>query len=155
MQRRKEKKNAVKQLDERYASQLALLEDEGVPMKNRRTALQLLHDADGEVDTVRQLLIDASKQATSTADVDRSIEVSEEEDASNCDDIESLRELRAAGARGNPSKILAVFRQCNRSIELTVARLEQQQTQQDRQRDERAEVAHRVLPNPSHPRFSL
>ena len=113
--------------------------------------LQLLHDADGQVDIVRQLLIDASQQSTMTADVDHSIAMFEEAtDTSYYEDIDSLRELRMAGARGNPSKILAVFRQCNRSIEFTIARLEQQQTQLD----ERAEVTTAMLILPPSYRFS-
>lgn len=54
--------------------------------------------------------------------------------------MENLKRLRSAGIHGNPMKILKIFHQCNESIEMTMARAQEDREQRVRNRDERCAV---------------
>ena len=149
MQRRREKKENTQLLHSKYAQQLAQLASRGIELKNNPTILHLLEKSNGQVDLVESLLAEAktirdqtSSHSTSMED-DHALEPSfKQQDKLNKDDddLTHLRQLRAAGVHGNPTKILAVFHQCHQSIESTRARLAEQRAQRDRQQENRLEV---------------
>jgi hypothetical protein len=53
------------------------------------------------------------------------------------DELENLKRLRSAGVHGNPMKILKTFHECNDSIEMTVARTQENRERCVRTRNER------------------
>ncbi|CAF3012396.1 unnamed protein product [Rotaria socialis] len=55
------------------------------------------------------------------------------------DDIDHLRQLRNAGVHGNPMKILALFHECNQSIERTVVRYKQVKEQREKESEKRTQ----------------
>ena len=135
MKRHKEKKEGQRQLDTKYASQVAQLEADGVNTKKRHLVFKLLEKANGDVEVVKQLL--AKKEAKSS---DTTEEGAKKHHAVDVDDLENLRQLRSAGVHGNPIKILAVFHECGDSIEKTIARLEKDREEREQRSEHRVQV---------------
>ena len=147
MKHHKERKDAILELTTKYADQVAQLETDGVKIKNKQLLAQLLEKANGQVDVVKQLLAEKrqqKKQAKASSDTtetgDQIASPLKPRSAIDPDDLDSLRQLRQAGAHGNPVKILAVFHQCDRSVEKTIARLEKDREEREQQRDRREQV---------------
>ncbi|UJR21603.1 hypothetical protein I4U23_024685 [Adineta vaga] len=142
MTRHKEKKDKIYELDLKYKDQIAQLEADGVKVKNKQYLLQLLDKADGQIDKVKELLAERNEQKHS---INSSSEGGEKKkDASlkkqhsiNIDDLDHIKQLRAAGIHGNPVKILAVFHECNDSIELTIARFQKEREEREEQSEKR------------------
>ena len=85
----------------------------------------------------------ASPQSTMTADLTKPMKKEAQERNSyemTPDDLDHLRQLRAAGIHGNPMKILSVFHQCNQSIELTQNYLDEERARRYRNDETRLEV---------------
>lgn len=147
MMRHKERKDTILQLTTKYADQVAQLEADGVKIKNKQLLAQLLEKANGQVDVVKQLLAERrqeKKQAkissNTTETGDQNASPFKPKAAVDPDDLDNLRQLRQAGAKGNPVKILAVFHQCDRSVEKTIARLQKEREEREQQRDHRVQV---------------
>ncbi|CAF4555370.1 unnamed protein product [Rotaria socialis] len=144
---RAEKKDHITQLDTRYSSQLAQLESDGVKTKNKRLLIELLEKANGQIDVVKQMLTERKEQkdqiissTTNTAEeYDEKLSSSKKHLEIDIDDIDHLRQLRNAGVHGNPMKILALFHECNQSIERTVVRYKQVQEQREKESEKRTQ----------------
>ncbi len=147
MKRHKEKKEEILQLNTNYASQVAQLEADGVNIKNKRLLLKLLEKANGEVEIVKQLLA-KKEEKRKHAKASSNITKGDAENASSAknrhavdpDDLDNLRQLRSAGVHGNPVKILAVFHECNESIEKTIAHLEKEREEREQRSEHRIQV---------------
>ena len=152
--RRKEKKEKYAERDTKYASQMAQLEADGVEIKNKRILVRLLERADGQVDVVKQLINERKEKhqqrkeyqhrrrgkspfATTTQEGDQTESSGRKRRELSRDDLDNLKRLRSAGVRGNPMKVLSIFHQCNESIEMTIARAEEERERRIRFRDER------------------
>jgi hypothetical protein len=141
MKRHKGKKEDLLQLDIKYGSQVAQLEADGVNIKKRQLLFKLLEQANGDVEVVKQLL--AKKEAKSkkaAASANTTEEGAKKRPAVDVDDLENLRQLRSAGVHGNPIKILAVFHECDNSIEKTIARLEKDREEREQRSEHRVQV---------------
>jgi hypothetical protein len=155
--RRKERKEKFAEFDTKYASQIAQLEADGVEVKNKRILARLLAKSDGQVDVVKQRLNERKEKHHQRKEYQHkhrgksSGQTDQEGNASastwrkrrelSTDDFENLKRLRSAGVHGNPMKILAVFHECNESIEMTVARTEEEREERIRNRHERVLVS--------------
>jgi hypothetical protein len=137
--RRKEKKDEVNQINTKYANQVAQLEADGVKIKNKRLLIQLLEKANGEVDVVKQLLAEKHKEKHQAKSVSATTEGKPRHEI-NAEDMDNLKRLRSAGVHGNPIKILALFHECNESIEMTIARMEKHREQREQQSEKRTQV---------------
>ncbi|CAF3735908.1 unnamed protein product [Rotaria socialis] len=152
MSHRREK---LAELDTKYASQIAQLAADGIEIKNKRCLAHLLEKADGQVDVVKQLIIkwkDGKGKNREYRHRHRNISPSdtttqETHGVASCwrnrrelssDDIENLKQLRSAGVHGHPMKILAMYHECNESIELTKARKDHEREMRNQQREERS-----------------
>lgn len=143
MKRHKERKDATRQLTTKYADQVAQLEADGVKIKNKQLLAQLLEKADGQVDVVKQLLAEKrqqKKQEKAVEEGEQTVTSVKPKHAVDPEDLDSLRQLRQAGAHGNPMKILAVFHQCERSVEKTIARLEKDREEREQRIENRVQV---------------
>lgn len=147
MKLHKERKDAVLQLTTKYADQVAQLEADGVKIKNKQLLAQLLDKANGQVDVVKQLLAEKRQQKKEGKVPTNPVEEGTQnaapvkaKPAVDPEDLDSLRQLRQAGAHGNPMKILAVFHQCDRSIERTIARLEKEREEREQRMENRVQV---------------
>ncbi len=147
MKRHKEKKDEIAQLGTKYASQVGQLEADGVKIKNKRLLIQLLEKANGEVDVVKQLLAErkeekhrAKSSAIKTKGCGEEVSASKKRHEISADDLDHLKQLRSAGVHGSPIKILAVYHECNESIEKTIARLEKDREQREQQSEKREQV---------------
>lgn len=138
MKEREEKKDHLIQLDNKYASQIAELEKDGIKTKNKRLLIELLEKANGQIDVVKQLLVEKNEQKNGTKS--STMNTTEENHEITIDDIDHLKTLRQAGIDGNPTKILALFHECNQSIEKTIARYEKERTHREEQTEKRAQV---------------
>jgi hypothetical protein len=144
MLHRKKKKDEINQLiNTKYTSQIAQLEADGIKVKNKQLLMQLMEKANGQVDVVKQLLVERNEQKHHTKSASATTEEAHEKKSRheiNADDIDNLRRLRSAGVHGNPVKILALFHECNENIEMTAARLEKQREQREQHSGKRKEV---------------
>ena len=147
MKRHKEKKDLVLQLSTKYTNQVAQLEADGVKIKNKRLLIHLLEKANGEVDVVKQLLAERSEQkkqmnaSSYTTEGDEETESPfKQRSAVDMDDLDNLRQLRSAGAHGNPVKILAIFHECGESIEQTIGRLAKDREEREHRLEHRVQV---------------
>ncbi|CAM4767806.1 unnamed protein product [Rotaria magnacalcarata] len=155
MSHRREKKEKLAELDTKYASQIAQLEADGIKIKNKRRLAHLLEKADGQVDVVKQLTSEWKEKKGQHREYrhrHRNISpggttAQETHGAASCwrkrhefssDDIENLKRLRSAGVYGHPMKILAMYHECNESIELTKARKDHEREMRNQQREERS-----------------
>ncbi|CAF0721681.1 unnamed protein product [Adineta ricciae] len=138
-------------LNLKYKDQIAKLEADGVKTKNKQHLLKLLEKADGQIDRVKGLLAEKQhkKSSSDSEDDDDDDKVNEKSNDSSkkqyefvADDLDHIKELRAAGIHGNPAKLLAIFHECNDSIELTVARI--QKERQERQQEAEKRVQQRI-----------
>ena len=147
MKRHKERKDAALQLTTKYVDQVAQLEADGVKIKNKQFLAQLLEQANGQVDVVKQLLAEKRQQKKDGKAPTNSVEEGTQnaspvkpKPAVDPEDLDNLRQLRQAGAHGNPMKILAVFHQCDRSVEKTIARLEKEREEREQRMENRVQV---------------
>ena len=149
IKKRAERKTQKAELNLKYSNELAQCEAEGIEMKNQRVLLRLLEKANGDVNQVKQLVQERQEKHRQRKEYRRK---HHHDDASpekkkrrelSVDEMENLKRLRAAGVHGNPHRILAIFHECNESIEMTIARKEEQKEQRTRQRDERMKVSER------------
>ncbi|CAF2594243.1 unnamed protein product [Rotaria sp. Silwood2] len=143
---REEKKHHITELDTKYSSQIVQLEMDGIKIKNKRLLLELLEKANGQVDIVKQLLAERDKQKhQSKSSINTNVEnhkklsSSKKQHEIDIDDIDNLKQLRSAGIHGNPMKILALFHECNQSIEMTKARIEKDREQHEQQYEKRTQ----------------
>lgn len=159
MRQRTEKKTQRAELHLKYATQLAQCQAEGIEMKNQRVLLRLLDKTNGDVNQVKQLIEERkekhrrrkeyqrkhrgkSTDATTTdPQNDGATKENKKRRELSTDDLENLKRLRAAGVHGDPRRILAIFHQCNESIEMTIARKQQEKEERLRQREERINVS--------------
>ena len=146
MKIRTERKARKAELNQKYSNELAQCEAQGVQMKNQRVLLRLLEKANGDVNQVKQLVEERQEKHRQRKEYrrkhhhdDASPEKKKRRELST-DEMENLKRLRAAGVHGNPHRILAIFHECNESIEMTIARKEEQREQRTLQRDERTKV---------------
>lgn len=153
MTHRRAKKEQLAELHTKYANQIAQLEADGIKIKNKRLALILLEKADGQVDVFKQLLFEKKEKhdrrkeyQTRHRSQETSVPTNEAHQKASSgkkrrelsgDDLENLKRLRSAGVHGNPKKILAMFYECNESIELTIARRTEEREQRHRNREEK------------------
>ena len=128
----------------KYAKELDQLEAEGVQIKNRRRLTRFLEKANGDVNAAKQLIAQRPEyhrqrngtELTTTAE-DRKASTSARQPYDlSTDDQGNLKLLRAAGLHGNPKRMLATFHECNKSIELTIARTEEVREKRCRERGE-------------------
>jgi hypothetical protein len=150
--RRSAKKEKFGTLDTKYASQIAQLEADGVQIKNKRILARLLEKADGQIDVVKQLINERQEKhlkrkeyqhkhrATSPKAGDETISTWKRRREFSADDLDTLKQLRSAGAHGHPKRVLAAFHECNGSIEMTLARIQTEREERVRHRDERVLV---------------
>ncbi|CAF3410735.1 unnamed protein product [Rotaria sp. Silwood1] len=139
---REEKKTHSIELDTKYSSQIEQLETDGIKIKNKRLLLELLEKSNGQVHIVKQLLAERNKQKSSISINEENhtkLSSSKKQHEMDVDDIDNLKQLRAAGIHGNPMKILALFHECNQSIEMTKARIEKDREQRERQCEKRTQ----------------
>ncbi|CAF0873215.1 unnamed protein product [Adineta steineri] len=157
--RRTGRKEKFAELDTKYANQIAQLEAEGLSMKNKRVLARLLEKSNGDVDVAKQLIQERKEKhfrrkeyrckhrSTSpmltTQDGNETVSKCRKRHDFNSDDHENLAKLRSAGVHGNPRRILAIFHECNESIELTQARIQEERDRRFRHREER--VSKRTL----------
>lgn len=132
MNRQKQKKTEFNSLTSKYATELAQLEADGVKTKNKRLVIQLLEKANGDINVVKQQLAEHVKSPNQT--------ISTDEQEIDIDNLDHLKELRAAGVHGNPVKILKVFHECNDSIEDTIVRLAKEREYRAQKLEKRTEV---------------
>lgn len=151
--RRKENVGKHADMETTYASQLAELRAGGIEIRNPRVLARLLFKADGQVDVVKQLINERQEKHQLRREYrqkHRSKSAHEGDESSACrkrrdfsvDDMENLKRLRLAGVHGNPKKVLDLFHECNDSIELTIARREEQREERCRNREERCMKRH-------------
>ena len=135
-------------METQYASQIAELQASGVEIKNPRILARLLRKADGQVEVVKQLINERGEKhrlRREYREKHRSNSAHGKGEESACrkrrdfsvDDLENLKRLRSAGVHGHPARILELFHECNDSIELTIARREEQREERCRDRQER------------------
>ncbi|CAF1188407.1 unnamed protein product [Rotaria sordida] len=143
---REEKKHHIAELDTKYSSQITQLETDGIKIKNKRLLLELLEKANGQVDIVKQLFAERNEQkhqiksSINTSEANHeNLSLTKKRHEINADDIDNLRQLRSAGIYGNPVKILALFHECNQSIEMTKARIEKDREQREQQYEKRTQ----------------
>ncbi|CAF3930522.1 unnamed protein product [Adineta steineri] len=138
------------EFDTKYANQIAQLEAEGFSIKNKRVLARLLEKSNGDIDVVKQLVQERQekhlkrKEHRSTSPTTKTQEGNEtcrKRHDFNSDDLENLKKLRLAGVHGNPRNVLATFHECNDSIELTQARMQEKKHKRCHRREERASVA--------------
>ena len=140
MQRRREKKENTQLLHNKYAEQLEQLASRGIDLRSNPTLLQFLEKSNGEVDVVESFIAEENSTRLK-GDTSRMADSEEHSDINgDDDDLSHLKQLRAAGIHGNPTKILAMFHQCHQSIELTRARLAEQRDRRDHLQGNRLEV---------------
>ncbi|CAF2867991.1 unnamed protein product [Rotaria sp. Silwood2] len=142
MSRHAAKKEKLAELDAKYANQIAQLEIDGTIIKNKRILLHLLEKTDGQVDGVKQLLNERKQRTKEYRDkhyneAQETGSTLRKRQKLSVDDMDNLKRLRSAGVHGNPMKILAIFHECNESIEMTVARTQQEREQRLQCRDGR------------------
>jgi hypothetical protein len=156
MTQHKMKKDKFAELDTKYATQIAQLEADGVQVKHKWILARLLEKADGQVDVVKQVLIERKEKHhtrkehrhkhrgkspfISTQEGNETVSTCRKRREISAEDMENLKRLRSAGAHGNPRKVLALFHECNESVEMTVARTQEEREQRIRQRHERTHV---------------
>ncbi|CAF3050851.1 unnamed protein product [Rotaria socialis] len=155
MSHRREKKEKRAELNTKYASQIAQLEADGIEIKNKRCLAHLLEKADGQVDVAKQLITEWKEKKGKNREYRHrhrnispgGITTQVTGGAASCwrkrrelssDDIENLKRLRSAGVHGHPMKILAMYHECNESIELTKARKDHEREMRNQQREERS-----------------
>jgi len=154
MKKRSEKKDQKDDLNSKYSNELTQCENDGIQLKNKRVLLRLLEKSNGDVEQVKKLIEERQEKCRQRKDYRRkhrdhskttaaepmddgnSTEKKKRRELSS-DDVENLKRLRAAGVHGNPQRILEIFHECNESIEMTIARKEEQREQRLRQREER------------------
>ncbi|CAF1577610.1 unnamed protein product [Rotaria sp. Silwood1] len=145
MSRHTAQKEKITELQAKYANQIAQLETDGTITENKRILIHLLEKTDGQVDVVKQRLKerkerrreDRDKHHNEAQGTDETGSTLRKQQKLSVDDIENLKRLRSAGVNGNPMKVLATFHECNESIEMTVARIQQEREQRHQCRDER------------------
>lgn len=150
MLRQKAAKDKKAALNLKYKDQIAQLEADGVKTKNKQHLLKLLEKADGQVDRVKELLAEKQhKKSSSDSEADDDNNVDEKSNYSSkkqyefvADDLDHIKKLRAAGIHGNPAKLLAIFHECNDSIELTVARIQKERQEREQEAEKRVQVNH-------------
>jgi hypothetical protein len=157
MTHRKMKKDKFAELDTKYANQIAQLEADGIQIKNKRILTRLFEKADGQVDVVKQLVNERKEKHHQRKEYrhrhrgqsacNKNQEGCNETGSTwrkrreiSSDDMDNLKRLRSAGVHGNPNKLLAIFHECNESMEMTIARTQEEREQRIRQRDERINV---------------
>ncbi|CAF5081284.1 unnamed protein product, partial [Rotaria sp. Silwood1] len=145
MSRHTAQKEKITELQAKYANQIAQLETDGTIRENKRILIHLLEKTDGQVDIVKQRLNerkerrreDRDKHHNEAQGTDETGSTLRKQQKLSVDDIENLKRFRSAGVYGNPMKVLATFHECNESIEMTVARIQQEREQRHQCRDER------------------
>ena len=160
---RREKKGKMVELEEKYASQLGQLEADGVQVKNKRVLVRLLDKAGGDAQLVKQLLAERQEkhhqrkdyrhrhrhhspsETRPTGEGDEACSTWRKRRELSVDDHDNLKKLRSAGVHGNPARVLALFHQCNGSIEMTVAQMQAAREERSREREERKTVRHATL----------
>ncbi|CAF3980110.1 unnamed protein product [Adineta steineri] len=109
------------ELKTKYANQLAQLATSGINV-DRPWVLRLLEKHEGDVNKVIEIKAKFAEFDTKYAT--------------------QIAQLEAeAGVHGNPRKVLATFHECNDSIELTQARMQEKKDKRCHHREERASVA--------------
>jgi hypothetical protein len=155
--RRTEKKEKLVDLNTKYAEQIAQLKADGVKIKNERVLTRLLEKANGEIDDVKQLIAEREEKHLKRREYQRKhrskspMATDEGENTTGCrwkrhldysdEDLDTLKNLRAAGVHGNPKKLLAFHRECEGSIEMIKARVAEQREERSREREERTQVS--------------
>jgi DNA-binding transcriptional MerR regulator len=157
MSRHKAKREKFADFETKYASQIAQLEADGVEIKNKRILARLLEKNNGQVDLVKQRIIERKEKHQKRKEYQhkhrckspcKNGQEGGDETGSawkkrrdfSTDDLDNLKQLRSAGVHGNPMKILKIFHDCNESIEMTIARTQEEREQRIRNRDERISV---------------
>ncbi|CAF1204306.1 unnamed protein product [Rotaria sordida] len=145
MSRRKANKEKFEELNVKYANQITQLETDGIIIKNKKFLLRLLEKTDGQVDVVKQLFNERKgyrgkhrneTQDTVIQETDETGSTLRKRCKFSDDDINNLKQLRLAGIHGNPMRILSIFHECNESIEMTVARIQEERKQHHQLRDD-------------------
>ena len=127
---------------------------ENISVKNDFVLARLLEKAQGNTVAVKQLLEERREKQQKRKEYRQKhqgrLENIEEETNTlkkrrelSTDDMENLKRLRSAGVYGNPQRVLAIFHQCNESIEVTFERMTIERQQRQQQRDERMKVNNR------------
>ncbi|CAF3715227.1 unnamed protein product [Rotaria sp. Silwood1] len=137
------KKEKLAMLDKKYTHEIAQLEADGVVVKNKHNLIRLLEKANGQIDVAKQLL-NEKKEKHDKKHRDKTKEKTDEKDSKlrkrrelSADNINNLKRLRSAGVHGNPKKILAIFHECNQSIEVAIARNQEEQERRHQSQHER------------------
>ena len=159
MTRHKEKKEKTTDLETKYATEIAQLQADGIDIKNKRVLGRLLEKSNGQIDVVKQRINERKEkhqkrreyqQKHRVKSSSRNVQEGDEKNTNekrrrelSQDDMDNLKRLRSAGIHGNPMKILKIFDECNQSIEMTIARTQEQREQRSRDRQER--IAVRIL----------
>ncbi|CAF1198388.1 unnamed protein product [Rotaria sp. Silwood1] len=136
-----------KELREKYATQLAELSTAGINV-NCPCVLRQLEKNQGDVTKVMERMSRHrakkekitelhAKYANQIAQLETDGSTLRKQQKLSVDDIENLKRLRSAGIHGNPMKVLATFHECDESIEMTVARIQQEREQRHQCRDGR------------------
>ncbi|CAF1137373.1 unnamed protein product, partial [Didymodactylos carnosus] len=148
MQHRLNKKTDLEKFELEYDQQLKQLELDGVHIRNKRAVVHLLQKSNGQLDTVKEFLLqkqqrkEKKKRDYSSPREDDEKEHRQQKKARmaniSVDDLEYLKQLRVAGVHGNPIKILKILHEeCNDSVELTIEKCRQHKDQRKHEREER------------------
>ncbi|CAF1517872.1 unnamed protein product, partial [Didymodactylos carnosus] len=135
-------------LELEYDQQLKQLELDGVRIKNKRAVVHLLQKSNGQLDTVKEFLLQKQQRKEKKKCDYSSPREDDEKDHRkqkkarmanmSSDDLEHLKQLRAVGVHGNPIKILKILHEeCNDSVELTIEKFRQHKEQRKRECEER------------------
>lgn len=98
----------------KFHKEIEELRRRGIEVKNKKLLFQLLEQSNGDLELFEKLY--RERQGTKG---EIKVKNQETQNEINLDEFDRLEELRQAGIRGNPKRILKVFESCNRSIGLT------------------------------------
>jgi hypothetical protein len=149
-----EKKEKHTEFRMKYAKEMAQLEADGIHMKNKWIIAHYFEKANGDPTLVKQWISERQEKHRQRKEYRRRhdssmIKVDQDQNKSSqrgtrhdltADELEDLKRLRLGGIGGNPKKVLAMFHQCNNSIEMIIARKQEDREQRCRQREERLRV---------------
>lgn len=155
--RRNEKRQKVGELSTKYADEIAQLKTDGVAIKNERVLARLLDKGNGDVSTVKQLISEREEKHLRRREYRhkhrcRSPKTAEQGESAcgsrwkrhlnySDEDLDTLKNMRAAGVHGNPKKLLALHRECGGSMDMLRARLAEQRDERSRDRAEHRRVS--------------
>ncbi|CAF1331018.1 unnamed protein product, partial [Didymodactylos carnosus] len=151
MKHRLDKKSDFEKLEKEYEEQLKQLELDGVHVKNKRFVVRRLKESNGQLDMVKRFLLEKQERGQRKAEKKRDHSSPKEGEEQGCrkerkirtanmsiENLDHLKQLRAADIHGNPMKILKIFHEeCNDSVELTAEICRQHKEQRKRDQKER------------------